>query len=221
MTKENKEKLKTWRIQKMEECKYFPKYFYYFSLTDNLESIIDFGILPKNEIENKKIATKSFANPGVQHWRKITNCPISGGKNKKIHDLVPVYLNPRTPTISAVRNLQNQMFFCLINSKKLISDTEVDFAFTDGNASSQTTQFYWNLNNLKKLNWRIINGLHWNDEKDGKRIRNCEFLIFPKIKVDYIDIITCFDTSALLKITKIIKSKNLKIKTNIVDFFWT
>ena len=39
--------------------------------------------------------------------------------------------------------------------------------------------------------------------------------------VDYIDIITCFDTSSLLKITKIIKSRNLKIKTNIVDFFWT
>ena len=154
MTKENKEKLKSWRIQKIEECKQFPKYFYYFSLTDNLENIIDFGILPKNEIENKKIATKSFANPGVQHWRKITNCSISGGKNKKIHDLVPVYLNPRTPTISAVRNLQNQIFFCLINSKKLISDTEVDFAFTDGNASSKITQFYWNLNNLKKLNWK-------------------------------------------------------------------
>ena len=82
MTKENKEKLKTWRIQKIEECKYFPKYFYYYSLTDNLESIFDFGILSKNEIENKKIPTKSFANPGVQHWRKITNRPISGGKNK-------------------------------------------------------------------------------------------------------------------------------------------
>ena len=55
MTKENKEKLKSWRIQKIEECKQFPKYFYYFSLTDNLESIIDFGILPKNEIEKKKL----------------------------------------------------------------------------------------------------------------------------------------------------------------------
>ena len=221
MTNENKEKLKAWRIQKIEECKQFPKYFYYFSLNDNLENIIDFGILPKNEIENKKITTKSFANPGVQHWRKITNCPISGGKNKKIHDLVPVYLNPRTPTISAVRSLKNQMFFCLINSKKLISDTDVDFAFTDGNASSQNTKFYWNLTNLKQLNWRIINGLNWNDEKDGKRIKNCEFLIFPKIKVDYIDAITCFNTTTLLKITKIIESRNLKIKTNVVDFFWT
>ena len=86
------------------------KIFLLFSLNDNLENIIDFGILPKNEIENKKITTKSFANPGVQHWRKITIVYI-GGKNKKIHDLVPVYLNPRTPTISAVRSLKNQMFF--------------------------------------------------------------------------------------------------------------
>ena len=48
MTKDDKEKLKSWRLQKLEECKGFPKYFYYFSFIDNFESIIVNGILPKN-----------------------------------------------------------------------------------------------------------------------------------------------------------------------------
>ena len=53
MTQEDKEKLKSWRLQKLEECKQFPKYFYYFSFLDNLESIISNGILSKNEITKK------------------------------------------------------------------------------------------------------------------------------------------------------------------------
>ena len=50
MTEDVKEKLKSWRLQKLKECKQFPKYFYYFSFLDNLESIIANGILSKNEI---------------------------------------------------------------------------------------------------------------------------------------------------------------------------
>ena len=60
MTKDDKEKLKSWRLQKLEECKEFPKYFYYFSFIDNFESIISNGILPKNEIKKKKINYKKF-----------------------------------------------------------------------------------------------------------------------------------------------------------------
>ena len=45
------------------------KIFLLFSLTDNLKALL-ISHSTKNEIE-KKIATKSFANPGVQHWRKL------------------------------------------------------------------------------------------------------------------------------------------------------
>ena len=70
MTEDVKEKLKSWRLQKLEECKQFPKYFYYFSFLDNLESIISNGILSKNEITKKKLNTKSFADVDVQNYRK-------------------------------------------------------------------------------------------------------------------------------------------------------
>ena len=72
---------------------------------------------------------------------------------------------------------------------------------------------------MKQLNWRIINGLNWNDEKDGKRIKNCEFLIFPKIKVDYIDAITCFNTTTLLKITKIIEEEIKSMTAKAVSIY--
>ena len=39
---------------------------------------------------------------------------------------------------------------------------------------------------LLNLNWEIINSEFWNDKVDGKRIRNSEFLIYPKIEIKYI-----------------------------------
>ena len=178
MTQDDKEKLKSWRLQKLEECKQFPKYFYYFSFLDNLESIISNGILSKNEITKKKLNTKSFADVDVQNYRKDKDFFITGSQRKNLHDLVPLYLNSKTPTLYARKDIQNQLFFLSINSKKLITDMNINFAFTDGNATNQITKSYWKLDNLKNLNWEIINGQSWNDKKDGKRIRNSEFLIF-------------------------------------------
>ena len=91
----------------------------------------------------------------------------------------------------------------------------INFAFTDGNATNQTTKSYWKLDKLKNLDWKIINGQSWNDKKDGKRIRNSEFLIFPKIEIKHVDTISCYDTSSLLIISSILKKKNLKINTNV------
>ena len=215
MTQEDKEKLKSWRLQKLEGCKQFPKYFYYFSFLDNLESIISNGILSKNEITKKKINTKSFADVDVQNYRKDKDFFITGSQRKNLHDLVPLYLNSKTPTLYARKDIQNQLFFLSINSKKLITDMNINFAFTDGNATNQITKSYWKLDNLKNLNWEIINGLSWNDKQDGKRIRNSEFLIFPKIETKYIETISCYDAPALLRIATILKGKNLKIETMI------
>ena len=215
MTKENKEKLKTWRIQKIEECKQFPKYFYYFSFIDNFESIMSNGILAKNDIKQKKLITKSFADVDVQNFRKDMNFFISGSLKKNLHDLVPLYLTSKTPTLYARKDIQNQLFFLLINSKKLICDMNINFAFTDGNATNQITKSYWKLDKLKNLDWKIINGQSWSDKKDGKRIRNSEFLIFPKIEIKHVDTISCYDTSSLLTILSILKKKNLKIIANV------
>ena len=215
MTKENKEKLKTWRIQKIEECKHFPKYLFYFSFIDNFESIMSNGILSKNDIKQKKLITKSFADVDVQNFRKDMNFFISSSQKKNLHDLVPLYLTSKTPTLYARKDIQNQLFFLLINSKKLISDMNINFAFTDGNATNQTTKSYWKLDKLKNLDWKIINGQSWNDKKDGKRIRNSEFLIFPKIEIKHVDTISCYDTYGLLTISNILKKKNLKINTNV------
>ena len=215
MFQNDKRNLKKWRLEKLNNCKEFPKFLYYLSPLENFKSIVDNGILSKNETINKKINTVSFADKDVQSWRKSRECYISNFDKKKLHDLVPLYLNPKTPTLYARKLIQDKLFFCLIDSKQLISDTGIEFAFTDGNAANKPTKIYRNLNELNNLNWDVINSLSWNDKPDGKRIRNSEFLIFPKIEIKFIKIISCFNLDGFDKIKKILAENKLKIEINI------
>ena len=100
--------------------------------------------------------------------------------------MVPLYFKAQTPTLSAIREQQENLFFCKVSILKLISDPKIAFAFTDGNAASEYTRSYYDLKKLNELKWEVINSEFWTDKKDGKRIRNAEFLIYPKIKIEYI-----------------------------------
>ena len=221
MLKNSNENLKKWRIEKLNQCPNFPKYLYYFSNLDNIDSIVKSGILPKNYIIKENIPSESFANLKVQKLRKNTQCQISNKEIKYIHDLVPLYLNPKTPTLFSRRNIQDDIFFCLINSKNLLSDIDVNFAFTDGNATNLSTKFYYNLSNLNNLNWDIIKGEWWNDKTDGKRIRNAEFLIYPKIKVKYIEFISCRRHGTIDRLRPYIINQSIKLNVNKDLFFDT
>ena len=166
----SKENLLTWRKNKLNQCKEFPEHLFYMSKKKNFKSIIENGILPQNKAN--KIVYDSFADNEVQKLRSSISLYISGNKKKKLHDLVPLYFTPKTPTSSRIREDQNNIFFCKISSIKLITDINKDFAFTDGNAASLDTRKYYSLNSLNKLNWKNINSDSWHDKPDGKRIRN-------------------------------------------------
>ena len=211
--------LKKWRSEKIQKCKRFPEYLYYFSSLSNIKNIIKFGILSKNQILKKNIQSESFANLVVQKYRKNIKCEISNKEIKYLHDLVPLYLNPKTPTLYSRKYIQEDVFFCMINSSELLTDTNINFAFTDGNATNLTTKFYRNLEDLNKLNWEIIMSERWNDKPDGKRIRNSEFLIYPKIELKYIKFISCQRYKTIDKLEPYIKGKNIKLNVNKSLFF--
>tara|TARA_Y100000590_G_scaffold285424_1_gene321230 strand:- start:4908 stop:5621 length:714 start_codon:yes stop_codon:yes gene_type:complete len=172
-----------WRKQKLDEFEI--KTLYYFSKKNNIDTILSNGILPKNKVEEKNIPYESFADEGVQARRHSRPVYISGsGKDTySVHDLVPVYLTPRTPTLFARREIQDDIFFCLIGSYILCGQ---EFAFTDGNAGSRSTQFYHSMNNLDQIPWDVVRASSWAEHTDGTRKRNAEFLIHPKIPVDRI-----------------------------------
>jgi len=209
----NKKHLADWRRKKISEFKAFPKYLSYMSKKKNFKSIIENGILPQNKAN--KIGYESFADNEVQKLRSSISLSISGNKKKKLHDLVPLYFTPKTPTSSRTREDQNDIFFCKISSIKLIPDINKDFAFTDGNAASLDTRKYYSLNSLNRLNWKIINGDSWHDKPDGKRIRNAEFLIYPKIEKEYIAEFSVSNNKLKLELEFELQKKSIKIPVTI------
>ena len=212
----NKKHLADWRRKKISEFKAFPKYLSYMSKKKNFKSIIENGILPQNKAN--KIGYESFADNEVQKLRSSISLYISGNKKKKLHDLVPLYFTPKTPTSSRIREDQNNIFFCKISSIKLITDINKDFAFTDGNAASLDTRKYYSLHSLNKLNWKIINGDSWHDKPDGKRIRNSEFLIYPSIEIKYISEFVVNNNDLMNTFEIELNRKSIKIPVKVDKF---
>ena len=116
----------------------------------NIDNIKKFGILPKNQIVRKNIHSVSIADTKVQEFRKSRKCKISNREEKSIHDLVPTYLNPKSPTLYARRFLDDDIF--LFNQlNEIIIRSRYKFCFTDGNAANLNTKFFSNLEKLNEL----------------------------------------------------------------------
>lgn len=64
-----------------------------------MNSVLKEGILPKNEILKRKLSFASFADETVQRYRNKRVITLSNMEKHNLHDLVPLYLTPKTPTL--------------------------------------------------------------------------------------------------------------------------
>ena len=176
--------LSSWR--RTQISRYHIQRFFYFSLIENLESMLTHGILSKNVVVETGFQSASFAEESVQERRHGKLVELSDYSRVPLHSLVPLYLTPRTPTLSARRKIQTELFFFDISLDAVCDDT-AQFAFTNGNAGASQTNFYRSLYKLPEIPWDVIFSEYWNDHVDGRRKRCCEFLIYPSIPVKYFE----------------------------------
>jgi hypothetical protein len=201
-----------WRQSKLEEYKI--NSFYYFSHKKNINTILKHGILPQNKVQDMGLEYTSFAEKGVQDRRDIKSIMLSNNQWYNIHDLVPLYLTPKTPTLYARKNIQDDLFFCRISSFEICREA-INFAFSDGNAGSQKTKFHFSLKELDKIPWSVIRADSWVDIDDGKRKRNSEFLVFPKVRVKGIWKLIVNNKQLKTEIKSAVEQHDLKIEVNI------
>jgi hypothetical protein len=167
-------------------------YLYYFTKLGNLDSILRNGILPKNKVNERCRHAKSFANEDVQQRRADVRITLSDKRKVGLHDCVPFYFNPDTPTFN-VSLKKHQDLIMLQVTASVVTDDLVEIAFTNQNASVEGMKPFYDLKNLRKLDWEIIRGT-WprNQPRNGpdwshwKRKRQAEFLIFPKVESRFI-----------------------------------
>lgn len=188
--------------------------FYYFADYRNFESIITNGIFSKNYIKKTRIKYHDFSNSEVQDRRHFNEFNIKGNKYW-IHDFVPLYFVSKTPTLYARIDKQEYLFFVEIN-KNIVSKNK-KCIFTDGNAASNKTGFYDDINEAgKKIPWEVLNAKFWNNFEDGKRKRNAEILIYEKIESSYFNRVIVNNENLFTYFKKILD--NLKWKGLNNDF---
>ncbi len=196
--------------------------FYYFSLFDNINSILEKGILPKNTVNQLGINYTSFANVDVQSRRHTRQLNLSGDTRFGIHDFVPVYLTPRSPTLYAVRESQPRFFMCVIDNS-ILNDHRVSYAFSDGNMANAVTELYVNVDDIEKISWDVIHAAYWTDYDGGKRRRNAEFLIRPSIMPEYITEIAVLNSGSKGQLESMLTLPNLNKCSTITvnpDYFF-
>ena len=185
------EKIKNIDKKRKEIEKHFEKhkchpYLYYITHKQNIESILENGILNFYDANKLNSSHIDISHPEVQSKRE----KVEEHYSRKIHDYAPLYFNPKNP-MSRLRwnDFKNALCFLQVSVSAL---AEGEFLISDGNAASQVTKFYKSLDQLDLLPWDVINAKYWNDLDDGSRKRCAEVLIYPKIKPEHIKSIFCF-----------------------------
>ncbi len=154
---------------------------YYFAPIKNLSNILNYGILSKNEINNRRIPYDSFANEEVQNKRHsryffLSNTVISSG-----HDCVPLYMRPLSPTQYACKEKELDFIFFVFDSS-IVNNSA--YAFSDGNIACKDTRIFNSRNDLGKIPVKAIGERYWTQSIDGKRKASSEVLIHKRVSVE-------------------------------------
>jgi hypothetical protein len=165
---------------------------YYITHADNLESILENGVLshtrasalPHHDISMREV------NRRRERCEDVHNRPI--------HNYVPLYFNSRNPMLYVRRDLQQSLVILSINRDLLFHNEAI---VTDGNAACGRTKFM-KLDGCRSIDWDCVFGSTWFDVDDGKRKRCAETLIPDFVKTEHIQSINCNNPTLLNLINK-------------------
>jgi hypothetical protein len=184
------------------------KYLFHMTHIDNLASILSHGLYSHNNQYQKIDISDNQVNSRRQKAEPIYH--------QSIHSYVPFYFNPKNNMLSRRRSIQDDIVI-LVLGRKLFSKENV--LFTDGNASSDATQFYNKKEDLNKVNFTCVQTKgYYNSFEDGGRKRMAEVLVPHHVEATYIKGIICNNPTTKEKIDKISQG-NYKSVLNTSYFF--
>ncbi len=158
------------------------RYAYHFTHINNLESIIENGILSTNIKSNKGISHENIAEEGIQVRRSNMSVPCSNGK--VVHDYVPFYFSKRTSMQLGVINKKNvdQQFLIYFAIPITVLESKEGVVFSNASANTDNPPKFYNalhLQQLDSLNWAAIDSKSWGGNDDLRHQKMAE-LLFPE-----------------------------------------
>lgn len=185
------------------------KNLYYITHIDNIPSILEQGILSHNEIENNHINYAAIYDKEIVKNRQHKTTP----DQQSLWNYANLYFQPRNPMMYRVIHETDKNNIAVIAIKSSIL-SESGIIISDGNAASNSTNFYQNLSEGKKIlreNWKIIQSEYWKEEDGSKRKIMSECLIPKKVNPKLIESIFVTDITTKEKLEKLINFAKIPI----------
>jgi hypothetical protein len=164
------------------------KSIYHITHLKNLSSIIATdGLKSSRSLEQQEINYQNIAHATIQSRRRSFHVPC--GPKKSIHDYIPFYFSPRSPMLFSIHkgnvdgydDGQEPVIHLCTTIETVDQAERSSFVFTDGHAIMSNSQFYDDLVDLYKIDWKIMKKKYWADtpeDPDRKRRRQAEFLVY-------------------------------------------
>ncbi|PSU68341.1 DUF4433 domain-containing protein [Photobacterium phosphoreum] len=190
------------------------RYAYHFTLINNLESIIDNGLLCTNLKNERSISHENIAEQGIQGRRSTMSVPCSGGKF--VHDYVPFYFSKKTPMQLGVINKKNvdQPLLIYFAIPIEIIEQKAGVVFSDASANTDAPPNFYNVstaNMLDSLNWAAIDDRKWGCPSDEYRHQKMAELLVPDgIQIAEFSYIVVWNEWIKQEVEKIFQAKGVQ-----------
>lgn len=134
---------------------------------DNLPWILDHGL----HCGNSTVKSPNWVNIGNPELiDKRSRHPVPMAPGGYLNDYVPFYFTPFSPMLrnintgwGGITRRPNDEIVILVSSLRFVADRGLCYLFTDSHAYCRVAQFYTNLADLNKIDWRIL------QQRDFKR----------------------------------------------------
>lgn len=193
------------------------RFVYHFTLFDNLESIIDSGIMCTNLKKKLGINHTSIAEESIQSRRSTMSVPCAPGK--VVHDYVPFYFSKKTSMQLGVINKKNidqpLLIYFAIPIEAVCSVAGA--VFSDASANTDIPPNFYNssrVDMLQALNWEAIGSKKWGCPSDEFRHQKMAELLIPeKVDLELVSYIVVWNEWIKEEVEKVFANKGVAAPT--------
>jgi hypothetical protein len=142
-----------------------------------------------------------------------------------LDNYVPFYFTPYSPMMlniktgyNGIRQRANEDIAILVSSLPRLVDLGVPFVFADRHAYLNTAQFSSSLNDLDRIDWKILQNRDFKrDQNDLEKFDRyqAEALVFKRFPVEAILGIGCFNDKAGAKLKGSLDERNLNLQLTV------
>lgn len=188
----------------------------------NIPHVLAHGLCSRMHLN----ADPNFVNIG--HQQLITDRdkhPVSMESKGVLGEYIPFYFAGHSPMLYMIKNgfqgvfkrPQEDLVFIVCKISE-VSQSGLEFIFTDRNAKIAITETYIDINDLDKLDWSIINSIDWKNTEENyqkRDIKQAEFLIRHHLPVAFIHAMVVKNEEKKLYIVQQLQNLDLDIPVHI------